>query len=322
MIYDFFIDIVGTCNLSCPSCPTGNFKKIDYIGKTRSTGFMKVDDFHSIIIKIAKFQDPSKTSLHLYNWGEPLLHPQINEILEIASEKNFNIYISSNLNINKNITTLIENNVKFLRISNSGYYQENYENTHRRGNVNLVKSNMYLLRYLIDKSKKNIDIELFYHMYKSNIGKDLIRMKELCDDLEFKFTPIIANFVNVEKVMRYLNNEISNEDESTISNLLFSIEESIKVSNASKNLSCQLYDNQIVINFDGTISLCCGVFDPNYQLDKNILDHTISDIHDSKSKFSEYCKKCTKMGIHNYLMAKNENVLKNTLRNRYKLTDV
>ena len=181
---------------------------------------MKVDDFHSIIIKIAKFQDPSKTSLHLYNWGEPLLHPQINEILEIASEKNFNIYISSNLNINKNITTLIENNVKFLRISNSGYYQENYENTHRRGNVNLVKSNMYLLRYLIDKSKKNIDIELFYHMYKSNIGKDLIRMKELCDDLEFKFTPIIANFVNVEKVMRYLNNEISNEDESTISNLL------------------------------------------------------------------------------------------------------
>ena len=143
-------------------------------------------------------------------------------ILAKASEYEFKIYISSNLNTNKNITTLLKHNVKFLRISNSGYYQNTYKKSHRRGDINLVKSNMYLLRHLMDKRKSCIDIELFYHMYKSNIGEDLIKMKNLCDELNYRFTPIVANFVNVEKVMQYLDNNISNEDKSTISNLLVS----------------------------------------------------------------------------------------------------
>ena len=319
MIYDFFIDIVGTCNLSCPSCPTGNFKKLDFYDKARPKGFMKLDVFNTAIKKISEFQDPSETSLHLYNWGEPLLHPQFNEILAKASEYKFRIYISSNLNTHKNITSLLEHNVKFLRISNSGYYQNTYQKSHKRGDINLVKSNMYLLRHLMDTRKKFIDIELFYHMYKSNIGEDLIKMKGLCDNLNYRFTPIVANFVNVEKVMKYLDNEISNEDKSTISNLLISIEESINISNAKSDYTCHLYENQIVINYDGSISLCCGVYDPKYLLSKNILKHSLFDIQESKSKFSEFCEKCTNSGIHNYLMAKNEKEVQNFISNKYNL---
>jgi MoaA/NifB/PqqE/SkfB family radical SAM enzyme len=319
MIYDFFIDIVGTCNLSCPSCPTGNFKNLDFYDKVKPKGFMELDDFHIAIKKISEFQNPSETSLHLYNWGEPLLHPQFNEILAKASDYEFKIYISSNLNTNKNITTLLKHNVKFLRISNSGYYQNTYKISHRKGDINLVKSNMYLLRHLMDKRKSCIDIELFYHMYKSNIGKDLIKMKDLCNELNYRFTPIVANFVNVEKVMQYIDNDVSNEDKSTISNLLISIEDSIKISNKKEDNSCHLYENQIVINFDGTISLCCGVYDPRYLLSKNILKHSLFDIQESKSKFSQYCKKCTEIGIHNYLMAKNENEIKSFVKERYNL---
>ena len=40
----------------------------------------------------------------------------------------------------------------------------------------------------------------------------------------------------------------SNEDKSTISNLLISIEKSINISNVKKDSSCHLYENQIVIN--------------------------------------------------------------------------
>jgi len=319
MIYDFFIDIVGTCNLSCPSCPTGNFKKLDFYDKARPKGFMKLDVFNTAIKKISEFQDPSETSLHLYNWGEPLLHPQFNEILAKASEYKFRIYISSNLNTHKNITSLLEHNVKFLRISNSGYYQNTYQKSHKRGDINLVKSNMYLLRHLMDKRKHSIDIELFYHMYKSNIGEDIIEMKKLCDDLNYRFTPIVANFVSVEKVMKYLENEISNEDKSTISNLLISIEKSINISNVKKDSSCHLYENQIVINFDGTIPLCCGVYDPKYLLCKNILKHSLLDIQESKSKFSEYCTKCTESGIHNYLMAKNKEGIQSFVSKEYHL---
>ena len=322
MIYDYFIDIVGACNLSCPSCPTGNFQKIDYSGQKRLTGFMEIKTFSSIISKIAEYQDPTKTSLHLYNWGEPLLHPKLDEILKLASGKDYKIFISSNLNTTNNLSPLLDNRVNFLRISNSGYYQDTYKRTHRRGNINLVKSNMYQLRHLIDKKNSNIDVELCYHMYKSNTGKDYIKMKELCDELDFRFAPIIANFVSVEKVMQFLKNEIRFQDKEIIENLLLCINEAIKISNRKKSKSCELYSNQIIINFDGSTSLCCGVYDPIYSLHKNILRDSISDIQKSKNKFSKYCDECMDMGIHNYLMAKNGTDLKNILHKRYNLGDV
>jgi hypothetical protein len=48
----FDIDIVGTCNLSCPSCPTGNFTIGDFAAaQKRPTGLMKLELFRAILEK-------------------------------------------------------------------------------------------------------------------------------------------------------------------------------------------------------------------------------------------------------------------------------
>ena len=45
---------------------------------------MSPELFREIALKIARHQDPCDTFLGLYNYGEPLLHPKLAEILEIS----------------------------------------------------------------------------------------------------------------------------------------------------------------------------------------------------------------------------------------------
>ena len=46
--YLYVIDVVGTCNLRCPSCPVGNMQEAN-----RATGFMDAELYEAILDKIA-----------------------------------------------------------------------------------------------------------------------------------------------------------------------------------------------------------------------------------------------------------------------------
>src|SRR3979411_1097275 len=62
----YFIDVVGSCNLRCPSCPGGNW------GPPAAKGTMDVDRFRRVIDKIVSWHDRSQHLwVDLYNWGEP-----------------------------------------------------------------------------------------------------------------------------------------------------------------------------------------------------------------------------------------------------------
>jgi hypothetical protein len=60
---ELLMDVVGSCNLRCPSCPVGNIGKINQTGKTDVSVFQdiiaKADDNYAIY------------RVSLYNWGEP-----------------------------------------------------------------------------------------------------------------------------------------------------------------------------------------------------------------------------------------------------------
>ena len=60
-----------------------------------------------------------------------------------------------------------------IKISLSGFYKEAYDKTHTGGDINLVKSNLYKLKYLIDRYKKDILVDINYHKYIDNSGKNL-----------------------------------------------------------------------------------------------------------------------------------------------------
>ena len=76
----YTVDILGSCNLKCASCP----HSIDDTDVPK--GSMRLDIFKSVFDKIIK-ETPSISHISLYSWGEPLLHPYVDKISIIFMKK-------------------------------------------------------------------------------------------------------------------------------------------------------------------------------------------------------------------------------------------
>lgn len=77
-----YVEITNCCNLSCSFCP----------GTRRPMRTMSLPEFRHIAAKIR----PATRYLYLHLMGEPLLHPQLEGILQIASEMDFLVTIVTN----------------------------------------------------------------------------------------------------------------------------------------------------------------------------------------------------------------------------------
>ena len=77
-----YIEITNSCNFDCSFC----FKT------ARATKFMSPDEFRLVVEKIRPFTN----YIYLHVLGEPLLHPQLDEILNIAETVGLNINITTN----------------------------------------------------------------------------------------------------------------------------------------------------------------------------------------------------------------------------------
>ena len=82
--------------------------------------------YRQIIKKIKADDISDRNEVHLYNWGEPLLHPEIDEIVSITKQAGYYCDLSSNLNQVKNLESVIKMNPDFFRVSLSGFTQKNY----------------------------------------------------------------------------------------------------------------------------------------------------------------------------------------------------
>lgn len=82
MLKRAYVEITNICNLQCSFCP----------GTTRKKEFMPPERFRAAAEKLrghVKY-------LYLHVMGEPLLHPQLGEILGIASEMGYRICLTTN----------------------------------------------------------------------------------------------------------------------------------------------------------------------------------------------------------------------------------
>lgn len=90
-----YVEITNRFNLSCDFCIKNNRKIKD----------IEIESFKEILTKIK----PYTNYLYLHVLGEPLLHKNINELIDIAYENKFNInittngYLINNVKYNKNI---------------------------------------------------------------------------------------------------------------------------------------------------------------------------------------------------------------------------
>jgi len=114
MFKKIYVEITNVCNLNCSFCSE----------VTRKKEFISIDKFEYILNQIKPFG----SHIYLHIKGEPLLHPQLSDILRLCAENSIKVDITTNgtlLTQNKEI--LINNQARQINISLHSFESDNPE---------------------------------------------------------------------------------------------------------------------------------------------------------------------------------------------------
>jgi len=153
----FVVCIATVCNLRCPTCC--------YVLKNKDVfkggGFIKIKDFKSVIDKYAK-----KIEGVGLGGGEPLLHPELEKLVEIVKSNGLQASISTNgILIKKKIDIL--KSFDSINVSMDGY---NYE-TFRRFRGGTKEQFDEILDGFSLLQKNNIRFQISFLLTEENIDK-------------------------------------------------------------------------------------------------------------------------------------------------------
>lgn len=291
------VEIVGSCNLRCPSCPNNNMP--DSIKNNNPSGLMSPELFEKILAKSTS--EIRVTDLGLYNWGEPLLHNKLTEIIHIANSFNLPPVLSSNLNVTIDFDALIAAGPAKIHVSLSGFCQDTYSISHLGGDIELVKNNMEKLSVANEKYGYRTRLNVLFHLYNYNL-KDAVLMKKYSANLGFSFTPYWAGWGSIEKKLQYVEDKDSlaaNELRIAYGKMPFSYDEALRAIKSKDDESCNYQEKYIVINVLGNVQLCCLVYDSAKYTIGGLFDKSIAELYESIRQH-DLCIKCKKYGFSKY----------------------
>ena len=294
----FNIDVLGVCNLSCPSCPTGNMPDLTQ----RTKGLMEPELLNRILDKAVA--ECEVTGVGLFNWTEPLLHPRIAELVRSVKSRGIPCQLSANLNVMKNIEAVLAENLDSLRISMSGFTQEVYGYTHRGGNIERVKQNMAALAQAKKRTNSNTLIHVLYHRYKANLDDELLA-RDYSLSLGFDFVPVWAMMMPVEKILAYAYDDseyaaLTQEDHKIIQHLALPLREALEAGKRKNTRTCTLQDDQMTLDHRGDVALCCGIYDMKRFSLGAYLDIPVDKLQELKFQHN-LCSSCMGCGAHVYI---------------------
>jgi len=134
--YAAIIETSNTCNFNCPTCPTPH--ALIYTKRPRE--MMSLEKFKKVI-------DNIKDTVHivyLYNSNEPLLHPDIVEMIKYTSSRNLHAMISTNCSLldEEKSRALLTSGLGEIRFALDGLKKESFEGFRVGGDFEIVKRNV------------------------------------------------------------------------------------------------------------------------------------------------------------------------------------
>ena len=100
-----YVEITNICNMNCSFCPKTK----------RNSKFMSVDEFSLVLEKIRPYTD----FIYLHVLGEPLLHPNIGEILDVCEDYGIQANMTTNGTLIKEKGSVILNKKALRQINYS-----------------------------------------------------------------------------------------------------------------------------------------------------------------------------------------------------------
>ncbi len=145
--YVLKIESTNICNQRCPFCLDRDRSKIDEDG--RGFGRMHTECFEQAIDLLA----PTTLRLNMYGSGEPVLYPEVYEMIRYAADRNIGVTISCNLSAFKkeNAEKLVQSGLEHLIVSCHGASPETYDKYNIGGDFWRTIENM---KAIVDAKKK------------------------------------------------------------------------------------------------------------------------------------------------------------------------
>src|SRR6267154_890467 len=246
------IEPTTACNLRCPECPSG------LRAFTRPTGMMKKELFESVISQLA----PSLSYLIFYFQGEPYLHPQLLEMVRLASQKKIYTATSTNAHfLNEEAAKeTVQSGLDRLIISLDGTTQETYQSYRIGGKLDkVVEGAKNVLRWKKELKSKTPHVIFQFLVVRHNEHQieDVKKLaKELgVDEVKLK-TAQIYDFENGSDLIplneKYSRYERDPQGKYSIKNEL--------------NNECWKMWHSCVVTWDGKVVPCCFDKDAHYVL--------------------------------------------------------
>lgn len=226
MFKKIYIEITNICNLKCKFCPE----------TSRTKQFMSIENFEKIIKRIGKFTN--LVCLHVK--GDPLLHNQLEEILNILDKYNLKANITTNGVLLKDKLNIIKSSkaVRQLNISLHSSTQ------------NELFSKQYL-KDIFESAEELQNVIISYRLW------NLKTIRE--NDINIEIIQEISNYYNLQ-----------NLKEQLMQNEFFQIRDNVFINQDTEfiwpNINnkaiiekgrCLALKEQIAILVDGTVVPCC-----------------------------------------------------------------
>jgi MoaA/NifB/PqqE/SkfB family radical SAM enzyme len=294
--YTLSIDVVGACNISCPTCPVANWPKSSWTGEK---GAMEPEFLDRLLAKALK--ECVVNSVNLYVYTEPLIHPRIAELVRVVKKRGLVCRLSSNLNLLRDPAGLLESGLDDLTVSVSGFRQENYAVTHAGGDVEAVKRNMSLLADARRRLGAKTRVVVNFHKYRGNL-EDLPLMRAFAADCGFEFVARWASLFPLEKFLAHVRPEataaeLTEADREIIGRLALPLREVAEAARRHPVSSCALRESELVLDVRGGVYLCCAAaMDAGRNKHGSFLDAPLESLQKKKSQ-NPLCAGCMAGGL-------------------------
>lgn len=260
MFKKIYLEITNNCNLNCSFC----------IGNKRDKKFIEIEQFKLLLDKLKGFTK----YLYFHVMGEPLLHPKINELIDLASE-NYFVNITSNGYLIKRIQN--NKNIRQINLSLHSYDEkygksfDEYMNDIFDSVDKLVVNNTYVkYRVWVNSDYKEKIINKINEKYNTNIED--ARTLKLADNIYYE--------VEDEFIWPSMDNNYYSE-----------------------NGSCRGLRDHIGVLVDGTVIPCCldsaGIINLGNIYKQDLNGIISSDLFKemkqgflNNKKVHELCRKC------------------------------
>lgn len=269
MYKKIYVEITNICQLSCSFCKQDNRPKKN----------MTVIEFELILKQIK----PLTNYIYLHVKGEPLLHPNLQEILDIALKYDMKVNITTNgVNLLKQAKLLSEyKNIYQINVSLHSYNQNKiFDNNYF---TNIFEATTYLLT--------NSQINISYRLWDS----DLVNNKKIIESINNYFNLNNLQAMLIDKSIKLMNHLYLNKENHFIWPSL---------NNCYSNKGpCLGLTSHFGILVDGTVVPCClddeGIIKLGNIFEKSITDilHTklaldIKNGFKNNKRICELCQKC------------------------------